>query len=502
METQKADAIIDLREALDILGVSRTTFYRWMKEERISGKKAGGQWRFYRDDIYRLLEDPHREKDEVIIGHLDEALGIYSGLLNSISTGRKRAGDLTPLYLSEAAEPQSEDTGTMRPPRRLLDMILTKGVLEEASDIHIEPYGSRIRIRHRDTGTLFQVADLPGEVLPLLVREIKGLAGCSPGHTWSTQTGTIPFRVAERDVLSRVSFFPCVEGESVEIKLLDKSTSIPPVKDLGLNSKDARKLMKSINSSSGIIIFTGPKECGKTTALYSCLQEINSEKRNIMTVEDPVEMSFQGINQSQIDPERGYTMHDAVRGMLRHDPDVIAISEIRDLETMELAVGSSITGHLVFTVLHATDTSAAIQRLLDIGIEPFLINDAVTHIISPRVVRKICESCREEIPADRDLSRKISYGSHKVKEMVYRGRGCPNCHGSGYKGRTALYEVLTFTEALNQVVLSKSPLSDMRKAVYELGINTLKSEAIRFVNDGVTSLEEVYGVLDPGGKWR
>lgn len=500
--TGKADEIVDLRDALDILGVSRTTFYRWMKEEKISGKKAGGQWRFYRDDIYRLLEEPHHEKDEVMTRRFSEAIEIYGKLLNTMNISKSDLRKLIPLCTTEVSEPVEAETSVVHFSKQLFDMILIKGVLEEASDIHIEPYGNKIRIRHRDTGNLFKVADLPGEILPILVREIKIQSGCNPSQIRGAQDGSFSTRVGEREVLCRINFFPCIEGEAVEVKILDKSISIPPLRELGMHPKDAEKLLKAIHASSGLVIFTGPSGCGKITTLYSCLQEINTERRNIMTVEDPVEVSLQGINQSQVMPEKGFDIHEAVRNMLRHDPDVLVIGEVRDTETMELAISGSITGHLVFTILHATDTSAAIQRLLDIGIEPFLINDTVTLIISPRVVRKICEFCKEEVPSDQSVARKISYGPHKIKNMVYRGKGCPNCHGSGYKGRSAIYEVLTFTEDLNKLVLSRCPLSDMRKAIYDFGINTLKSEAIRKVNEGVTTLEEVYQVLDPGGKWR
>lgn len=500
--SQKTDEIIDLREALEILGVSRTTFYRWMKEEKINGKKAGGQWRFYRDDIFRLLEDPHQEKDEVLSSRFGEAIKEYNKLLDAIDPDRSELRDLFPRYPADTPDSAETESMSLHPAKQLFDMILIKGVLEEASDIHIEPNGNKARVRHRDTGTLYKVADLPGDILPALIKEIKTLSGCNPGQTRNAQNGSFSTCAGDREILCRVNFFPCVDGEAAEVKILDRSVSIPPIRELGMNTKDEEKLIKSIQANSGLVIFTGPSGCGKTTALYSCLLEINAEKRNILTVEDPVEITLQGINQSQVHPEKGYTFLEAARNMLHHDPDVLVIGEIHDKEIMSLGISASLTGHLVFTVLHATDTSAAIQRLLDLGIEPFLINDTVTLIISPRMVRKICEFCREEVSSDQNVARKIAYGPHKVKSTIYRGKGCPNCHGSGYKGRTALYEVLTFTEELNKLVLSRSPLTTMRQAIYNLGINTLKSEAIRIVNEGVTTLEEVYQVLDPGGKWR
>ena len=501
-DNPKSDEIIDLQEALDILGVSRTTFYRWMKEEKIRGRKAGGQWRFYRDDIYRILEEPHPEKDEVITKSLNESIGLYTKMFAAIDIHHDQLLGLMPLHPVDISEALKTDSPSPNPARRLFDLMLIKAVIEEASDIHIEPCGSSTRVRHRDTGTLFKVVDLPGEILPVLAREIKVLSGCNPGQIRSAQNGSFSTHVGNREVLCKISFFPSIEGEAVEVRILDKSISIPPVRELDMNPKDLEKLIKSINASSGLVIFTGPSGCGKTTALYSCLQEINTERRNILTVEDHVEISLEGINQSQIMPDKGYTFLEAARQMLRHDPDVLVIGEIRDPEVMNVAMEGSITGRLVFTLLHATDATAAIQRLLDIGIEPFMINDTVTLIISPRVVRKICEHCKEEIQSDRNMAHKLSYGSHHVKNTTCRGKGCTHCHGSGYKGRTALYEVLPFSEDLNRIVLSRAPLSDMRKAIHDLGINTLKSEAIRKVNEGVTTLEEVFTVLDPGGKWR
>ncbi|MCD4783431.1 MAG: Flp pilus assembly complex ATPase component TadA [Candidatus Eremiobacteraeota bacterium] len=483
--------IIGIKEVTDILGISRSTLYRWMKDGRVTGKKLGGQWRFYRDDVYRLLSAPHREQGEIVEKSFEKAIETYRQLFKSIKIDDEKILELTPV----APDEEDREESSRSPVSELFDLILIRAVMEEASDIHIDPYGNSIRIRHRDMGTLYNICLLPEELNPLLAIHIKKVAGCEHDLNRVPQNGKFTRRIGEREVIFRANFFPCIEGEAIELRILDKNIAIPPVTELGLNPADAEKLSDAIHAKSGLIIVTGPTGSGKTTALYSCLQEINTEGKNILTVEDPVEISFKGITQSQVLPDRGYTFAKAIRAMFRHDPDVIMVGEIRDLDIMRFLLQASITGHLAFTALHAPDTVSAIKRLLDLGVEPFLVNDSVSLIISGRIVRRICRHCKEEVAADPELIKKMAFPLSFIKNSTYRGRGCNFCHGKGYKGMTAIYEVLSLTDEVKHLIDRNAPISEIRKAALEAGMNTMRSEAKRKVKEGITTLEEIYKVL-------
>ena len=494
MENQVRDNLIDMKEAMEILGISRTTFYRMMKEGKISGMKPGGQWRFDRDDILRLLKAPGKDDRVETEAGLRQALDIYRRLLleeNEIDDEKLK--ELIPLFGEDFAGEESQDPESDNLSEQLTDLIILKATMDRVSDIHIEPYGKKVRIRHRDTGTLYQVTLLPFETLKILVKRIKEISGCNPETEGIPQDGRFERVMGkEMNLVCRVSIFPCIEGDSAIMRILDRNVSIPPVNGLGLNSADNNKLRDIINSKSGLIIFTGPTGSGKTSAIYSCLQEIKSEKKNIVTIEDPVEISFEGINQSQIKPDKGYDFSKAVRSMLRNDADVLMVGEIRDEETALTVIQSAITGHLVFTALHTNTAASAVARLSNLGIEPFLIKDALSAVVGCRVVRKICNECREEVLPDRDLLKKASLGAGVSKIKFYKGRGCKNCHGSGYKGNTGIYEVLIPDVAMGELLDHGPEATEIENAASKCVTNDLRSEALRKVNEGITTLEEIY----------
>ena len=496
MNLEELENVIDMKEAMEILGVSRTTFYRQMKEGKITGRKVGGQWRFIREDIYQLLKKPGKEDIGEIENNLKLAIDTYKKLLleeNEID--ENQLGDLIPFF----GEEDEGETGRQKIEslaEQLTDLIILKAVMDRVSDIHIEPYGKKVRIRHRDTGTLFRLTELPGEILNSLVNKIKEISDCDPHTQGVAQDGKFNRVIGtERDIVCRVSIFPCIEGDSAILRVLDKNLSIPPVSELGLNPADARILLEKINSSSGLVIFTGPTGSGKTTAIYSCLQEIKSEKRNIVTVEDPVEISFDGMNQSRINPDKGYDFHKAVLAMLRNDADVMMIGEIRDEETALKVIQAAITGHLVFTALHANTASSALIRLCNLGVETFLINDAVSMIVACRIVRKICTHCKTEVKPDEALLKKMSLAGYFDGVPVYKGKGCKHCHGSGYKGTTGIYESLVPDKKLKDTLIHYPEPSEIEEAVQKCVPFDLRSEALRKVKEGITTLEEIYNIL-------
>ncbi len=493
MENILNENLIDMKEAMEIMGISRTTFYRMMKEGKICGVKPGGQWRFERDDILNLLRVPGKEDYTEAKNGLKQSLEIYRQLLeeeNDIDGGRLK--ELIPLFEEDFAGEESQDPERDNLSEQLTDLILLKATMDRVSDIHIEPHGKKVRIRHRDTGTLYHVTFLPFETLRILVKKIKEISGCNPEVDGIPQDGRFN-RVfgKERDVVCRVSIFPCIEGDSAMMRILDKNVSIPHFKNLGLNPADSLKLREIINSNSGLIIFTGPTGSGKTSAIYSCLQEIKSEKKNIVTIEDPVEISFEGINQSQLKPERGYDFKNAVLSMLRNDVDVMMVGEIRDEDTALRVIQASITGHLVFTSLHTNNAPGAVARLSDLGMELFLIKDALSAVIGCRVVRKICEHCRKEAVPDRDLLKKANLQAKSDEMKFYMGSGCKHCHGSGYRGNTGIYEVLIPDQTFKDMLIHAPEPSEIEKSASKCIAYNLRWEALRKVNEGITTLEEV-----------
>lgn len=500
MENESGENLIDMKEAMEILGVSRTTFYRMMKEGKISGVKPGGQWRFEKEEIQKLLRLPEKEDHTETNNGLRQALDIYRRLLeeeNDIDGLRLR--ELIPLFDEDFTGEESHEPETDNLSEQLADLVMLKAVMDRVSDIHIEPYGRKVRIRHRDTGTLYQAALLPLESLGALVKKLKELSGCNPEVEGIPQDGKFSGVFGnEKNIVCRVSIFPCIEGDSVLMRILDKDVSIPPVKSLGLNSKDTEKLLNIIKQKSGLVIFAGPTGTGKTTAIYSCLQEIKSEKKNILTAEDPVEVSFEGINQSQVRVDKGYSFSKAVRSMLRSDADVLMVSEIRDEDTALIIIQAAITGHLVFTSLHTNSAFAAVARLSDLGVEPFLIKDALSAVVGCRVVRKICEHCRKETTPDKDLLKKADLQMKTGEMKFFAGDGCKHCHGSGYRGNTGIYEVLIPTQTLKDMSIHSPEPSDIESAASKCVASDLRTEALRKVNEGITTLEEIYEkVLSP-----
>lgn len=386
-----------------------------------------------------------------------------------------------------------EDTSDT-PVIKLVNHILAQGVRHKASDIHIEPYQSSLKIRLRVDGVLYNFLDIPAHIHPALVSRIKILARLNIAEKRKPQDGRIQIRVGERSVDLRVSTMPTGFGERVVLRLLEKDIRILDLSELGLGTDHLNILKKLINISHGIILVTGPTGSGKTTTLYSALNEINTEDKNILTIEDPIEYQLDGIGQTQVNPKIGLTFATGLRSMVRQDPDVILVGEIRDLETAEIAIQAALTGHLVFSTLHTNDASSAITRLIDMGIEPFLVSSAVKAILAQRLIRVLCPGCKKPIPREHlDLSG-LAPGEVPDHYTLYQPAGCDHCLQTGYKGRTGIFEFLTMGEEVQSLILKTSEANIIKKKAISLGMHTLRQDGLAKAFSGITSLDEILRV--------
>jgi type IV pilus assembly protein PilB len=375
---------------------------------------------------------------------------------------------------------------------QVVQLIITQGLRDRASDIHIEPHDHRIRVRFRVDGALRDQLDLPGSIGPAVVSRIKVLADLNIVERRRSQDGQIRMQIEGRDVDIRVSTAAVVGGEKVVLRLLDKSRPLFRLEQLGMPPELARRYAELLRTPYGMVICAGPTGSGKTTTLYGSLGQIDTPERNIMTIEDPVEYSYASINQIQINEAAGITFAAGLKSILRQDPDVILVGEVRDAETARIAVQSALTGHFVLSSVHATDTATAVHRLLDMGIENFLVASSVSAVISQRLIRKICEKCREYYePPAAELAFLATAGSAVPIGGLIRGVGCEACAGTGYLERTGVYELMPVTDAIRDLIVDRAPLVEIRKTARYEGMRTLQEEAARLVQAGVTTVPEV-----------
>jgi type IV pilus assembly protein PilB len=375
---------------------------------------------------------------------------------------------------------------------QVVQIVITQALRDRASDIHIEPHSGRLRVRYRIDGALHDVADLPGSMGPAVVSRIKIMAGMNIVERRRAQDGQVSMDVEGRAVDIRVSTTAVVGGEKVVLRLLDKSRPLYRLEQLGMPPDMAGRYSTLLRSPYGMVICAGPTGSGKTTTLYGSLGEINTPDRNIMTIEDPVEYTFPSINQIQINEQAGVTFAGGLRSILRQDPDIILVGEVRDVETARIAVQSALTGHFVLSSLHATDAPSALHRLLDMGIENFLIASSVIAVLSQRLVRRVCTHCRQRYqPSAEELAFLEAIGGQPPPGGYLRGGGCNFCAHTGYLDRTGVYEMMPVTDAIRELVIDRAPHGEMRKTARYEGMRTLQEEAIRLVHAGVTTLAEV-----------
>lgn len=387
------------------------------------------------------------------------------------------------------------DDTSHSPVIRLVNLMMSQAVRSNVSDIHIEPYQNSLKIRQRLDGILYDMFTPPKHVQSALTSRIKLMAKMNIAEKRLPQDGRIEIKVGNKDIDIRVSTLPTAFGERVVLRLLDKSTVRMSLRDLGMSEARLALFSRIIKAPNGIVLVTGPTGSGKTTSLYAALSAINSVDINIITVEDPIEYRIPGIGQVQVNPKIDLTFASGLRSIVRQDPDVILIGEIRDLETAQIAIQSALTGHLVFSTLHTNDAPSTITRLRDMGVESFLIASSVNAILAQRLIRIICPTCREPYEADEAELEKIGLSSALLdNNTVYRGRGCDQCHQTGYRGRTGIHEFLIMDDEIKSLILKTSDASELKHYARSLGMTTLLQDGADKVVEGVTTIEEVYRV--------
>jgi general secretion pathway protein E len=382
-----------------------------------------------------------------------------------------------------------------RPPViRLVNDILFRALQMRASDIHVHPFETKIVVRYRIDGILYDTLTLNRNVLPLVISRIKVMAGMDIAERRMPQDGRCSVRIGQREIDLRVSTVPTSYGERAVLRLLDKSSGVLTLEQLGFWEQDKQIFDKMINRSHGVIFVTGPTGSGKSTTLYACLNRIDSTVKNIMTVEDPIEYQLAGISQMQVAPKKGMNFVNALRHILRQDPDVIMVGEVRDEETAAMAIQSSLTGHLVFSTLHTNDAAGAISRLLDFGVEPYLVSSSLLCVLAQRLVRRICPDCRQPYEAPAHELRELGLGEDSKDVVFYTGAGCAKCFDTGYRGRTGIYELMTINEDIRDMIYKRQTAGAIKRKALEYGMQTLRMDGARKVQEGVTTIAEVMRV--------
>ena len=384
------------------------------------------------------------------------------------------------------------DASDEAPIIRLVNSLMFRAVKQKASDIHIEPFEKDLVIRFRIDGVLYDVMHPPKRAQNSIISRVKIMAGLNIAEKRIPQDGRIRIKIAGKDIDIRVSTIPTAFGESIVMRLLDRSSVLLSIETLGFIGKDLEHINEVIHRPNGIILVTGPTGSGKSTTLYSCLSKINSPELKIITVEDPVEYQLPGINQMQVNPKIDLTFAAGLRAFLRQDPDVIMVGEVRDRETAEVAIQASLTGHLVMSTLHTNDASSSITRLLDMGVEPFLVSSSVICIIAQRLIRTVCKDCARKYTPEAVELKKIGLIAEDLKgKQIFRPVGCPNCLETGYSGRTGIHEVLMMNDSIRAEIMKGSDASTIKKVAQAHGMKTLREDGANKVMLGWTTVEEI-----------
>ncbi|MCX7916875.1 MAG: ATPase, T2SS/T4P/T4SS family [bacterium] len=375
---------------------------------------------------------------------------------------------------------------------KFVNSLFVKAIEKRATDIHLEPREKDVSVRFRIDGILYNFPSPPKNAYPGIVTRIKILSNLDIGERRLPQDGRIKIKIGLKEIDIRTSTLPTIYGEKVVMRLLDKEKLVLNMEELGFEKEELEKFKNALKKPYGMIIVTGPTGSGKTTTLYSGLTYINTPEKNIVTIEDPVEYQLEGINQVQVKPKIGLTFANVLRHLLRQDPDVIMIGEIRDLETAQIAIQASLTGHLVITTLHTNDTVSTISRLYYMGVEPYLIADALNLVIAQRLVRRICTECKVIDEEGTEILKSYEIKNDKIK--AYKGKGCSLCDFTGYYGRIAIYEVLEFTKEIREMILKKKSDDEVKEFAIKQGMKTLRESAIKKVINGITTLSEALTV--------
>ncbi len=429
--------------------------------------------------VDRLMNKFYGQDEESLAALMDDLASDKN--LEDIGTGNQSV-DLETLI--EAADDNKV--------KRLLNLVLLQAIKDKASDIHFEPFEDEFKMRYRIDGVLYEMVPPPKHLALPIVSRIKVMANLDIAERRLPQDGRIELTVNGNPVDLRISVLPTMFGESVVMRVLDRSNVELDLERIGLRPDDLDLFRQLIHKPNGIVIVTGPTGSGKTTTLYAALNELNDVERKILTAEDPVEYDIDGLLQVQVNPDVGLTFARALRSFLRQDPDIILVGETRDLETAQIAVQASLTGHLVFTTLHTNDAPSSIARLVDLGLEPFLVTATIEGIVAQRLVRRICMRCKESYePTEEQLMELQLTPDDVAGKVFYRGRGCEACNGSGYKGRMALFEIMVFDDDLRELVMQHASTQVLRAEARKRGMRTLRQSGLLAIYDGLTTIDEV-----------
>ena len=413
----------------------------------------------------------------------------YAALLKELGgDGEVSKEDDAPKGMSISMDDAVNDV----PVVKFVNLVLMQAVQDRASDIHFEPFEDEFKIRYRVDGALYEMAPPPKHLATPVTSRLKIMANLNISEKRLPQDGRISTVIAGKQVDLRLSTLPTAFGESVVLRVLDRGAVQLELKTLGLPKDGYDFIVETINQPNGIFTVTGPTGCGKTTTLYSCLRHINQIDTKLLTVEDPVEFDIEGIMQVQVNESAGMTFGKALRAFLRQDPDIIMLGEIRDLETAQIDVQTSLTDHLVLSTLHTNDASGAVTRMVDMGVEPFLISSTLLAVLAQRLVRRICTNCRTPFEPSESQLQNLNLSAHDIGDkMFYYGRGCPNCNDTGYRGRKGIYELLAVSDAIRNLINDRAPTVVVRQKAIELGMVTLREDGLRGIYAGETTVEEV-----------
>lgn len=441
-----------------------------------------------RKDVSQLVADP-----AAIARLIDQHYGAETESVGDILKGFEDS-DLAKGVAEVTAGNEAElgDLANEAPIVRFVNLVLFQAVQDRASDIHFEPFEDEFKIRYRVDGALYEMAPPPKNLALPVISRLKIMANLNIAERRLPQDGRMTVPVGNKQVDLRISCLPTAFGESVVLRVLDRSSISLELETLGLPKHVEEYVCEAIQQPNGIFVVTGPTGSGKTTTLYSCLRRINLIDSKLLTAEDPVEFDIEGIMQVQVSEAAGMTFGKALRAFLRQDPDVIMLGEMRDLETSQIAIQASLTGHLVLSTLHTNDAPGAVTRLLDMGVEPFLISSSLMAVLAQRLVRRICKKCRAPFePTENQLSL-LNLSPHDLGEKVfYYGRGCPACNDTGYRGRKGIYELLVINDLIRGLINERAPTVVVRHKAVELGMVTLREDGLRSIFDADTTIEEV-----------
>ena len=431
---------------------------------------------------------------------INQAIEKYYEMENALKQAEKEVNGPKPEIIENEEEmdiTKLRQLGEEAPVIRLVNNIISQAIVEEASDIHVEPLEKSLRVRYRIDGILYEKQSFPKSIQPGIISRFKIMSDIDIAEKRVPQDGRISLKFEGRKVDFRVSTLPTVYGEKVVLRILDKSKALMPLEKLGFSSDNLKKIEDMISQPYGMILISGPTGSGKTTTLYSALNRLNTPTRNIITVEDPVEYQIRGVNQVQVNERAGLLFSTALRSILRQDPDIVLIGEIRDAETARIAIEAALTGHLVFSTIHTNNSASIPTRLIDMGIEPFLVASALIGATAQRLIRKVCNYCKNSYDPPAEVLKSIGLQTSMDLNgaTFYRGEGCDRCNHTGYKGRIAINEILPITPAIQKLIMGSASSREIAGQARKEGMKTLLDDALTKAAEGVTTIEEVLRVV-------